>query len=96
MENITLEWLESIGFKLEPNFGAVKDIAEGPEETSLAICVGNHPWNSPAVTILIAGFGIVLPLLSRDDLTTLLRLLEGAQIDHPYAMEIDDDEFDVS
>lgn len=92
-EQITQEWLESIGFKHEPAFGMVKDIAEGPEESGLAMCVGHYPWNEPAVSLLIGGYGIVLThIWTRGEIETLLQLLDGAGIDHPDVCEIDEDD----
>lgn len=88
-KQITLEWLQSLGFTKDEFFGMHKDVASGPDDTQVTVCVGTYPNNEPCVSIVIAGFGIVLRDLNRATIEQVLKLLEGCYIDHPDIADVD-------
>jgi hypothetical protein len=81
---VTTEWLESIGFKREPIVGFVRHLSDGPGRTRLRLLIGLFPFNSPAVTLYVGDFGVGTHALTRDEIAMLVRLFDGAPIDHPY------------
>jgi hypothetical protein len=95
-EPITKEWLESNGYRPDQLLGYTKDLAHGPDGVTLTVAVGNYPWNSPAVTVLVAGFGVVTRNLTREHIEAIERVFEGAEIDHPDVAEFDEDSDDVT
>jgi hypothetical protein len=81
---ITREWLEANGFKAEKPIGWCRDLAEGPGDTKVTLCVGRYLTNTPGVWFLVADFGVLTNAGTTDDILALVRLFEGASIDHPY------------
>lgn len=74
-EPITLEWLEEQGFRPDPIMGRIRDLGR------MSITVGNFPCNAPCTAILCSGVVLVPNVRSREDILTLIRLLDGAVVD---------------
>ncbi len=86
---ITIEWLEQNGFSRDRFFGFIRELSTGPEEITLCIAVGTYPFNVPCVSLVVGGFGIVTKAGTPEDVLTLIRLMDGAPLDHPYSAEIE-------
>jgi hypothetical protein len=92
---VTVEWLEANGFRRDPVFGYVRDLGEGPGDTTLSLTVGTYPFNERCAALTVGGYGIETNADgSVEDMEALIRLFDGAGIDHPneaWIDELDDD-----
>lgn len=86
-ESITRDWLLANGFVGDPILGLVRELSRGPGDTILFVSVGRTTFNAPGVMVWVGGFGVVANAVTCEDVLALIRLLEGARIDHPYEAE---------
>lgn len=87
---LTPAWCEANGFSRDQFFGYVRELSEGPGDTTLLIAVGNYPTNALCCSVVVGGYGIVANVKGTADILTLIRLLDGAHLDHPYEAWIND------
>lgn len=92
--DISHEFCKSLG-DTEIFLGAYsKTLSQGPEDSVVRITIGNTPWNGQGVMLYIGEYGVLTNADSQEDVMTLIRLLNGGRMDHPYIEEYDCDEED--
>jgi hypothetical protein len=91
MVELTEEWLKQRGFEHDPAMGWSLLLAKGCRDAEVSIHFGNYPRNGQEFALCVSGYGIIPNVQTLEDVDTLIRLLKGAPMDHPYESEFNEE-----